>query len=491
MIDEESNYYFRFPDEIEDRIDFIYNHLYLDYLKKVRAKLDCENISKKTDKGPDFSEMFETFDSGVDFKGANYVDEGVLYYRAGDINDDNILELNEETRKVPEEFVTKENIFLEENDVLVVKDGATTGKVGYVREDSPRGIFNTHLFKMKPRQNKIRPEYLFHFLKSKIGWDQIRKNISGSAQGGITLNGISSLFVIMPDSQEDIIKKVDPLEREALNLKVKSRKYLVQTNKILLDELGIALPNEEIGYFFKKGKADVSDYYYGFSDEIQDRFHYLFNHPKLEILDEFKNKYQTVLLKDICREPIKRGEQPQYSDFGVMVIKTVDLKNRFIDYENTLRVSEDVYESKPQAHIQKNDVLVSSTGYVSVGKIDVFDLDEPAFADGHIAIIRPNPDYDPYFVTYFLRSPLGRIQFEKWFTGSSGQIEVQPEDLDKFILPSREDISKDRQKEIANKITEEYKKAWNYEKQAQLRQDEAKELFEKLIMRQTHEEKED
>lgn len=483
MIGEESNYYFRFPDEIKNRIDFVYNHLCFDYLTKVRAKLDCENISKKTDKGPDFSEMFETFDSGVDFKGANYVDEGVLYYRAGDINDDNILELNEETKKVPEEFVTKENIFLEENDVLLVKDGATTGKVGYVIDNVPKGIFNTHLFKMKCKEKKIKAKYLFHFLKSKIGQDQIRKNISGSAQGGITLNDIGNLFIIMPNSQVAIIKKVEPLEKEALNLKARSRDSLIKANKILLDELGVDLPDEEISCFFKEGKENYSNYYYRFTEQIDERLHYLFNHPKLEILDEFKNKYQTILLKDICREPIKRGEQPRYSDFGVMVIKTVDLKNRFIDYENTLRVSREFYESKPQAHIQKNDILLTSTGYVSAGKIDIFNIDELALADPQLLILRLNKEYDINFITYYLRSSFGQVQFDRWFSGSSGQIHLYPEDIGNFIIPSKESISLEKQKEIANKITEEYKKAWNYEQQAKSKWQEAKALFEKLILR--------
>lgn len=482
MIEEQSNYYFRVPEEMGERIDFVYNHLYFDYLKSVKTNFNCRDICKKTDKGPDFSEMFECFDSGIDFKGAKYVDEGIFYYRAGDISDENFLEVNEETKKVPEDFITEESIFLEENDVLVVKDGATTGKVGYVRDNAPKGIFNTHLFKMKCKEKKIKAKYLFHFLKSKIGQDQIRKNISGSAQGGITLNDIASLFLIMPNSQKDIIKKIDPLEKEALNLKARSRDSLTKANKILLDELGIDLGEKEISYFFKKGKHDSSDYYFNFSEGIGGRFHYLFNHPKLEMLDKFKNKYQTVLLGDICREPIKTGEQPRYSDFGVMVIKTVDLKNRFIDYENTLRVSEEFYESKPEAHIQKNDILVTSTGYVSAGKTDIFDIGEPALADPQLLILRLNEEYDINFITYYLRSCFGQVQFDRWFSGSSGQIHLYPEDIAKFIIPSKESIRLDKQKEIANKITEEYKKALGYERQAKCKRQEAKELFEKLIL---------
>jgi restriction endonuclease S subunit len=322
------------------------------------------------------------------------------------------------------------------------------------------------------------------YLNSKYGQKGFLKYRHDVDQPNINLAEIQRIKLIVPPkgTQEQVINRIEPIEAVAIDLELKAEGFLKKADNILLSELRIDLPSEGVSYFFKEGKECCSNYYYSFKEQNDDRLHYLFNHPKLEILDKFKNKYQTVLMEDVCREPTKRGEQPKYSDFGVMVIKTVDLKNHFIDYENTLRVSEEFYESKPQAHIQKKDILVSSTGYVSVGKIDVFDFEEPAFADGHISIVRPNEDYDPYFVTYFLRSPLGQLQFEKWFTGSSGQIEVQPKDLNKFILPSKEDISRDRQKEIANKITEEYKKAWNYEQQARSKRQEAKELFEKLMV---------
>ena len=480
MIEKESYYYFKFPNEIEDRLDFVHHHPELDDLKHL-DKITCFKVYKFSD-DVGREPIILYIASGSTPKGIKYVDSGVMFLGAGSIKEGR-LDLAEVTRIDPSYHNgVLSSSQLKRNDVLITMAG-TIGRVCIFDKDEEANI-NQAIAKVEINTNIVIGEYLSKYLNSKYGQKGFLKHRHDVSQPNINIEEIQRIKIILPPKnvQEQIINKTKPIEDEATDFELKAEQNLYQADKILSDELGVDLPRKEIGYFFKKGKADVSDYYCGFSDKIQDRFHYLFNHPKLEILDELKNKYQTVLLKDICREPIKRGEQPQYSDFGVMVIKTVDLKNRFIDYENTLRVSEDVYESKPQAHIQKNDVLVSSTGYVSVGKINVFDLDEPAFVDGHIAIIRLNQDYDPYFVTYFLRSPLGQIQFEKWFTGSSGQIEVQPEDLNKFLLPSKDTISKDKQKEIADKITEEYKRAWGHEQQAHLKWQEAKELFEKLIL---------
>jgi len=468
MITEQSNYYFRFPDEIENRIDFVHYHPELDSIKQYRTS----NLSEP------FGKSVLIFDYGITASGK---ETGAFKFvniqnlsENGEINDDEINFIDD----------CPDNLKLQENDILISRS-RLVGRAAKVTKRFAGEAFGSYIirFRLLPDSEYLE-DFIVKYLNSKFGQEQVILLRTGAS--GENINSTQLMDIRLPkidkEKQKQIIEQVRPLEFLILSLKSKTRVCFTQANKILLDELGIDLPEEELSYFFKEGRQESSDYYCRFNEEIGDRFHYLFNHPKLKILDKLKNKHQTVSLKSICREPIKRGEQPEYSDFGVMVIKTVDLKNRFIDYGNTLRVSKDFFESKPQAHIQKDDILVSSTGYVSVGKIDVFDLEEPAFADGHISIVRLNEDYDPYFVTYFLRSALGQLQFEKWFTGSSGQIEVQPEDLNKFLFPSKEAISKDKQKEIANKITEEYKRAWDYEQRAKLKWQEAKELFEKLIL---------
>jgi len=474
MITEQTNYYCRFPDEIEDRIDFRYNHYCFN--KFVNIITASKDYHKFQDVIPEDGIIMGT--------SSPYSEEGDIRFITGDNVGIDKFDLSIKYYISREEHSANLRSKVETGDLLFSVRGEYIGKVVVIPEYLEESNIINNLVRIIVDKSKANPEYLEYFIKSNLGRAVIEKNTWGGAQPGFTNKNIREMDLILPlkNKQDIIVESVRPLEIQALDYESKSQEYLDKASKILLNELGIELADEKMSYFFKEGRQNSSDYYHRFNEEIGDRFHYLFNHPKLEILDKLKNKYQTVSLKNTCRESIRRGEQPEYSELGVMVIKTVDLKNRFIDCENALRVSQDFYESKPRGHIQKNDILVSSTGYVSVGKIDVFGLEEPAFADGHISIVRLNDDYDPYFLTYFLRSPLGQIQFEKWFTGSSGQIEVQPEDLNKFILPSEDEISHDKQKEIADKITEEYEKARDYEQRAQFKRQEAKELFEKLIL---------
>jgi len=141
------------------------------------------------------------------------------------------------------------------------------------------------------------------------------------------------------------------------------------------------------------------------------------------------------------------------------------------------------YEKYPKAHVVKSDVLINSTGYGSMGRVDVYEQDALAIADSHISIIHLKEGYDPYFIAYFLRSPFGKIQFEQWWNGSSGQIELQPTDLGKFVVPdnSEKGVPVHKQQEIASKITQKTNQAHQATGVAKETLMGAREVFKKAV----------
>jgi type I restriction enzyme S subunit len=93
----------------------------------------------------------------------------------------------EKIKFVPHNFFKQMNHGqIQTGDILVVKDGATTGKVALVRNDFPYkpAVINEHVFICRPRE-AVYPPFLFYFLFSKEGQDRILENFRGSAQGGI------------------------------------------------------------------------------------------------------------------------------------------------------------------------------------------------------------------------------------------------------------------------------------------------------------------
>ena len=90
-------------------------------------------------------------------------------------------------RYVPHSFYAGMNRgHFRRGDVLVVKDGATTGKVSLVREDFPfdTPVVNEHVFICRPAPD-VDPAFLFWLLWSSEGQRRILENFQGSAQGGI------------------------------------------------------------------------------------------------------------------------------------------------------------------------------------------------------------------------------------------------------------------------------------------------------------------
>ena len=108
-------------------------------------------------------------------------------------------------RFVPREFYeTMTAGHLQTGDVLVVKDGATTGKAAYV-DISLRGetlVANEHVFVCRPFASLMDSRWVFYCLWSDVGHSQIRACLRGSAQGGIIRSFIDNVTLPLPPLAE-------------------------------------------------------------------------------------------------------------------------------------------------------------------------------------------------------------------------------------------------------------------------------------------------
>jgi type I restriction enzyme, S subunit len=101
---------------------------------------------------------------------------------------------------------------ISEGDVLVVKDGATTGKTALVRKDFAfsEAVVNEHVFLLRPSDG-IAPEFLFWFLWSDAGQRAVLANFRGAAQGGITRAFAENVLVPVPrrPEQDHIVAEIE------------------------------------------------------------------------------------------------------------------------------------------------------------------------------------------------------------------------------------------------------------------------------------------
>jgi type I restriction enzyme S subunit len=261
-------------------------------------------------------------------------------------------------------------------------------------------------------------------------------------------------------TQKNILDKIEPLEIEIQELLNSEIKPLSIINQVFGEEFGF---DWEFYKLFGKGmtagtqQSDVKEkliYKVAFSQiqkssivRVSSRFH----NPKTQFLNTILFSKPSIKVKNIVSEKVHRGASPNYdADGEIPVIKTAHLKNGYVNISENEFVSYDTYTKSERSQIFINDVLVASTGKVSLGRVDLVEIEQELVADGHISIIRvDNRKYNCQFLTYFLRSILGVFQIERDYTGATNQIELYSSEIENFDIP---DFSLDKQAEIVMKI---------------------------------------
>lgn len=148
-------------------------------------------------------------------------------------------------------------------------------------------------------------------------------------------------------------------------------------------------------------------------------------------------------LKEVGAQPLtwfianaQRGSAPEYDAAGtVPVVRTVNVREFEFSNARQEYVSCQFFESAPKGKISHRDISVTSTGVGTLGRAFCNLSTKEYFADGHITVLTPKPQADPAYLTAVLQSSVGQIQFKQWQRGSSGQIEIYPEDILRFLIP--------------------------------------------------------
>lgn len=154
--------------------------------------------------------------------GITGIDSGILSIGAEHITDDGQLNLST-PRYIPEEFFLKMSKgILHSDDILLVKDGATTGRVAYFVETETQKIaINEHIFMLRPDKSISNPLFLFYVLLSPFGKRAILSCFHGAAQGGITKDFAKSVWIPAP---------ITPVEQANLAASIKDQ--IDQTRQI-------------------------------------------------------------------------------------------------------------------------------------------------------------------------------------------------------------------------------------------------------------------
>lgn len=132
---------------------------------------------------------------------------------------------------------------------------------------------------------------------------------------------------------------------------------------------------------------------------------------------------------------IQGKTSPTYVSDGVPILKVRNITGEGIDWK-TDYVLDDFFNAHPRSHLERGDVLVTTTGLGTIGRADLLNEDIDCMADGHVTALRlTNPrKMEPDFLMHYLRSPLGQMQMERYTVGYTGQRELNDSDLARLLI---------------------------------------------------------
>jgi hypothetical protein len=326
------------------------------------------------------------------------------------------------------------------NDILIARTGFSLGKAALITDAHAGFAFGSFCLRLRVKADSpFSAAFLARFINSEVGQAQIRLLRTGSDKPNINTDQVKSLRIpLVPEAvQRQIVERVGVWEDGARRAEVRATRTFEIAEDQFLAELGIRLPPRiPDTFYFQRAREGASLAFGVAASAMGARWQYLYHDPR-NILPDVFGTLRLVPLSTILDGPVRFGVQPEIDVAGtVKVFKTLDVKARRLDYEHAQAVTEEFAAANPGACIQRGDVVVSATGYGSMGKVGVYDRSEPALISGELLAFRPRSGYDPLFISHWLRSRAGQMQFDRYFSGTSGQTHLYDRDLAQFLVPS-------------------------------------------------------
>jgi type I restriction enzyme S subunit len=138
-------------------------------------------------------------DYGINAAAVEFDADLPAYLRITDIDDDG--NFNSEKKKSVDN-INSDNFYLNKNDLVFVRTGATVGKSYLYNENDGRLVFAGFLIRFRIDTSKANDYFLWSYTKSKPYWDWVKAISTRSGQPGINSSEYSSLNLPIPPLPE-------------------------------------------------------------------------------------------------------------------------------------------------------------------------------------------------------------------------------------------------------------------------------------------------
>lgn len=126
-----------------------------------------------------------------------YLDEGIPLFRSQNVTNDGFL--MDDIAFISEEVdESMKGTRMKPGDVLLNITGASIGRCFYTSDDFERGNVNQHVCIIRPKKNKVKPDYLHYCIISDKGQQQIDLTQTGANREGLAVEDIKGFMFDIP-----------------------------------------------------------------------------------------------------------------------------------------------------------------------------------------------------------------------------------------------------------------------------------------------------
>ena len=315
-------------------------------------------------------------------KAEEYVDDGYVFLATPNIKDNEVDFINV-NRITKERYDESPEIILEKGDVLVTKDGSTTGTTNIIRVLPEPATVNSSIAVLRSKGNVL-SEYLYYFFVSEYTQNLISRMRGGMGVPHLFQADLRKFYILVPAKQEQgfIVNFLDH-ETTKIDIFIEKQKQLIQ----LLKEKRQAV----ISHTVTKGlspKAKMRDSGVRWLGEVPEHW----GIGKIKNLSSIISKGTT---------PSTMGEK--FETTGIRFLKAENIgKGFYVAPLPEFYISEKTDKLLSRSRLQSKDVLViiagATTGLSSVIQEDLL----PANTNQAVSFIRPlNNAYSEY-ISYWL-----------------------------------------------------------------------------------------
>ncbi|MEC4849116.1 MAG: restriction endonuclease subunit S [Nitrosarchaeum sp.] len=143
-------------------------------------------------------------------KADEYTTKGPLFLSAYNLTDGGLVDFNQVNHISKERYDESPEIQLQNNDILLIKDGSGIGKISIVKNLTQQATVNSSLLVIRSNEAFI-PEFLFYFLYGPKLQNIVKERITGSAIPHLFQRDIKQFQLSLPplEEQQMIVKIIE------------------------------------------------------------------------------------------------------------------------------------------------------------------------------------------------------------------------------------------------------------------------------------------